>query len=89
MSKIKPYMTNEEVNVALTEFGDVGYDDLPSWLKHELIARGLQFPKREPTDLERWETIMDATEHRIMNKELAIEDYINHYTGKRNYNNVF
>ena len=35
--------------------------------------------RREPTELEKWETVKDAREHRIMNKELTINDYLDKY----------
>ncbi len=89
MQKIKPYMTDEEVIVALRSYDDLGYDDLPGWLKKELQARNIPVPKRSPSELERWETNFDALEHRITNKELTIDDYLKYYQGKRNITDVF
>jgi len=88
MKKIRPYMEDSEVREALRDYEDLGYADLPDWLQRELRARDLPHEIRRPTDLEKWETVSDAREHRIVNKELSIQDYIDHYTGKRNYNHV-
>jgi hypothetical protein len=88
MKKIRPYMEDEEVRKALRDYDDLGYQDLPDWLQRELRARDLPHKKRIPTDIEKWETVSDAREHRIINKELNIQDYMDHYQGKRNYNHV-
>ena len=79
MDKLKPYMTDEEVNKHLSEYGELGFDDIPSWLKNEVKARNLIYEKRMPTEMEQWETVSDAREHRIMNKELTQQDYIAKY----------
>lgn len=79
MTKLKPYMTDEEVNEHLAEFGERGFDDIPSWLRHEIKARNLIYKKRIATESEQWETVEDAREHRITNKELTIKDYLNKY----------
>ena len=79
MTKIKPYMTDEELMKALSEYDEVGFDDLPSWIQDELRARNLTFDSRRPTELEQWETVSDAREHRIVNKELTIKDYLDKY----------
>ena len=88
MKKIRPYMEDEEVRRYLRDYEDLGFTDLPDWLQRELIARDLPHEIRRPTDIEKWETVSDAREHRIVNQELSIQDYIDHYTGKRNYNHV-
>ncbi len=75
----KPYMTDEEVMSALEEHGNHGFDKLPNWLKQELRVRKIQWPTREPTDLEKWDTVEDAREHRILNNELIIKDYQDKY----------
>ena len=79
MTKLKPYMTDEEVNKHLAEYGELGFDDLPSWLRHEILARNLKYDIRQPTEMEQWETVADAREHRITNKELTIKDYSDKY----------
>jgi hypothetical protein len=153
MHKVKPYMSNEEVFRAVQKHGEDGYEDLPEWLKHELIARNINFhrhtlrkkkyttttdytslptginkridicrkaianPKatsqqiieiskrlakyismqasitveyfvtdtrNDPTELEQWDTVSDAREHRIMHKELTIKDYQDKYKRGKN-----
>ena len=79
VKKIKPYMSNEEVMSALAKYDDSGYGDVPQWLKRELQARSITFPKRQATELEQWETVSDAREHRIMHNELTIKDYQDKY----------
>ena len=79
MNKVKPYMSDEEVSRYLAEYDESGFDDIPNWLQQELKARNLQIPKRWPTDMEKWETVGDAREHRIVNKELTQEDYKDKY----------
>jgi hypothetical protein len=76
---VKTYMTDEEVQRYLTEYGDRGYNRLPSWLKDEMKGRNLPCSTRQPTELEQWETVADAREHRIVNKELIIADYQDKY----------
>ena len=88
MKKIRPYMEDEEVREALRDYEDLGYEDLPDWLQRELIVRDLPHKSRRPDDIEKWDTVSDAREHRIVNNELSIQDYIDHYTGKRDYNHV-
>ena len=75
----RPYMTDEEVIHYLEVYGSRGYEKLPSWLKTELSLRNLTWKPREPTDLEKWETVSDAREHRILNNELTIKDYQDKY----------
>ena len=84
----RKYMEDEEVREALREYDDYGFEALPDWLQRELIARDLPHEVRMPTEFEQWETVSDAREHRIVNKELNIQDYLDHYKGKRNYNHV-
>jgi hypothetical protein len=79
MNKVKPYMSDEEVSRYLAEYNESGFDDIPNWLRQELKVRQLVFKKRQPTDMEKWETVSDAREHRIVNKELTQEDYKDKY----------
>ena len=83
MNKVRPYMTDEEVKRYLAEYSESGFDDLPNWLQTELRARQLVFEKRQPTELEQWETVSDAREHRIANKELTQEDYKDKYMRRK------
>jgi hypothetical protein len=82
MNKVKPYMTDEELHRELSQFDESGFDDIPNWLQQELRARQLPIPKRFPTELEQWETVSDAREHRITNNELTLKDYKDKYLGK-------
>ena len=79
MSRLKPYMSDEEVNDHLVEYSDLGFDDLPAWLKTELRIRNLPIPRREATNSEKMVTVFDAREHRILNHELTLVDYKNKY----------
>ena len=79
MTKVKPRMTNEEVKRHLSEYDELGFDSMPGWLKLELQARNITFEKRRPTDLEQWETVSDAREHRILNNEKTIKDFQDKY----------
>jgi hypothetical protein len=36
-----------------------------------------------PTEMQEWETVNDAKEHRIMNKELTIKDYLDKYKNRK------
>jgi hypothetical protein len=79
VKKPKPYMTDVEVSNALERYEDMGYDRLPAWLKREMDARQLPIHKRHPDDVDKIIAEPDAREHRIMNKELTIQDYVNKY----------
>jgi hypothetical protein len=89
MMEIKPYMTDEEVMKELSQYDEHGFEDLPSWLKDEIRARNLPIPARSPSDLEQWETVSDALEHRITNNELTVNDYINKYKHGKDIEHVF
>jgi len=58
----------------LAEYDELGFEELPEWLRHEIRSRDLPIPRREPTELEMWEAEKDAKEHRILHNELTIED---------------
>ena len=77
------YMNDDEVREALRRFDDCAYCDLPNWLISEMQARNLSFPTRAPHDTEMLETVNDAFEHRVLNNELTITDYLNHYRNER------
>jgi hypothetical protein len=76
---MQAYLTDEELSAYLSEYDERGYDDLPQFLQDELQYRNLLIPTRNPTELEIWETVKDAREHRIMNKELILQDYKDKY----------
>jgi len=75
----EPYLTDEEIVCYLSEYDEQGFEALPSWLQQELQVRHITFQRREPTELEKWETIADAREHRILNNEKTIKDYMDKY----------
>ena len=79
MSRLMPYMTNEEVMYSLREYDEHGFESIPEWLQHELQARELPFPTRNPTIHERRDTIQDAKEHRLGNNERIVEDFQDKY----------
>ena len=82
MSKMMPYMTDEEIMFELSHYDEQAFDDLPSWLQQELQVRQIPIPKRQPTEIEMWETVSDAQEHRIMNNERTLQDIKDKYLGK-------
>ena len=79
MIKAKKYMSDTEIWLELQEYGDIGYEDMPKWLKNELIARQLTFDTRQPTIQEMLETEQDAKEHRLFNNEMNLDDYKERY----------
>ena len=79
---VKPRMTDAQVMRYLGNYGDRAYDDLPYWLKQEMKTRKQPYYCRKPTDEEMFDTIRDAREHRITNKELVVSDYIDKYKHK-------
>jgi hypothetical protein len=84
----RPRLSDERIVEYLAEYGDIGFDKLPEWIRSALTSRSITFDKREPTEIEQWETVSDAYEHRVLNNEMTIKDFMDHYTGKRNYNHV-
>jgi hypothetical protein len=97
----RPRLTDEQFAEYLSQYGDLGFDKLPEWVRLELShrtivdknirdERGLRewANVTEPTELQEWETVSDAYEHRVLNNEMTIKDFMDHYTGKRNYNHV-
>ena len=78
-----PYHTNEEVVALLSEYDEVGFQDLPYQLRNTIKSRSIMFRRREPTEHERQVTKADAKEHRHMNNELTIKDYFDKYQGKQ------
>jgi len=85
VKKIKPPMSDHAVINALDRHNESGFDDLPNWLKKELRTRNINMPPRRPTDIEKWETVSDAREHRITNKELTIRDYQDKYMKQKSF----
>ena len=85
-SRMMPHMTNEEVLMYLSEYDEQSFDQLPDWLQQELQVRQFKFGPREPTKEEKFVTIQDAREHRIMNNERNIEDFKDHYKRGKHFN---
>lgn len=66
-------------------YGHLGYEDIPQWLQGELSTlTTLQHNTRPASDLEQWDTVADATEHRITNNEKSTTDILNKYSNKGN-----
>jgi len=86
MSKLIPYRTDEDIKQLITQFDEYAFDDLPKELQSTIRSRTITFNRREPTEIEQWETKSDALEHRVLNKELTLEDYINKYKHGKDYN---
>lgn len=59
----------------LSRYNEQGFNDMPKWLRDEFLMRVTYLKPRQPTDIEQWETNSDAKEHRIVNKEMNIDDY--------------
>ncbi len=68
----RSYMSDAEVSEYLEEYGDLGYDKLPEWLKQELVARRLRFEPHHPTEKEIEETKKDLEEHQVFNNDLTL-----------------
>ena len=86
MSRLMPYMTNEEITRELWEYDEHGFTDMPAWLQHELQARSIPFQKRQPTEQEMQETIQDAKDHRLAYNERNIQDFKDKYLHKGDNN---
>jgi hypothetical protein len=74
-----PHLSDDQLAMKLTEYDEVGYQDVPYMLREKLESRTLIFRRREPTELEQWETNSDAREHRITNNELTLDDYLDYF----------
>ena len=80
--RLKPRkaLTDEQIDTTAYHYGHLGYEDLPQWLQGELSTlTTLQRNTRLPSELEQWDTVVDAYEHRITNKEMTTKDYLNKY----------
>ena len=71
--------SDEELMNQLDYYNELGWEDIPDELQKSITSRTLLATKRTPTEQEQWETIADAREHRIMNKELTMKDYMDKY----------
>jgi hypothetical protein len=78
-----PYRSDEELVQLVNDYDEYAFQDLPAQLKLALRSRDIMFRRREPTEQERNETIIDAKEHRHLNNELTLKDYFDKYQGKQ------
>jgi hypothetical protein len=79
MSRLMPDFTDDQLAYELMKYDEVAFSDVPDNIQLLVISRNMKFDRREPTELEQWETIADEREHRITNKELTIQDYMDYY----------
>jgi hypothetical protein len=79
MSKMMPVHTDQDILRYVSEYDEQSFADMPDWLCVQMQVREFIFGPREPTELEQWETVADAREHRIMNNEKTLQDYKDKY----------
>lgn len=65
-------MNDVELAAALDEFGHLGFDDLPVWLRYELTKRSLTWQPRNPTEQEKQETAFDEVMDNISTNKLSV-----------------
>lgn len=85
MSRLAPHFTDDQLAFELMKYDEAAFSDVPENIRTLIIARNMTFDKREPTELEKWETVEDAREHRITNKELTIKDYLDYYRNGKSF----
>ena len=85
MSRLAPHFTDDQLAFELMKYDEAAFSDVPENIRTLIIARNMTFDKREPTELEMWETVEDAREHRITNKELTIKDYLDYYRNGKSF----
>tara|TARA_R110000751_G_scaffold5594_3_gene25366 strand:- start:4439 stop:4903 length:465 start_codon:yes stop_codon:yes gene_type:complete len=73
--RCKLSLTTQQFCKLLSRYNEQGFNDMPKWLKDQFLMRTTYLKPRPPTELEQWETVSDALEHRIVHKELTIDDY--------------
>jgi hypothetical protein len=73
------FLPIDRLFIYLFEYGERGFDDLPQSIQQHLLYDGYMPVAREPTEWEMEEAEKDAREHRIVNKELTIQDLIDKY----------
>jgi hypothetical protein len=81
-----PYRTDIELAFELTDYDELGYQDIPYMLRQQIESRTLMFKRREPTELEVWETNKDAKEHRHINNERTLDDFKDTYQRGKHFN---
>jgi len=75
----QPYLSNQELNFELSEYGESSFENIPDWLQSELKIRNLGWEIRKPTPIEIEEAEDDGFNHRVSHNELTTTDYINKY----------
>jgi hypothetical protein len=85
VKKVKPDIPNKLLIRYINRYGEFGFKKLPKWLQTQIKIRSPIFKRRSPTEIEMWDTVSDAREHRIINKQLTTQDYLDHYRGKKSY----
>lgn len=86
MTRLIPYRTDEDIRQLVTYYDEQGFTDMPYLLRETIKSRSITFVRRDPTELEMWETNSDAREHRILNNEKTLEDYIDKYKRGKSFN---
>jgi hypothetical protein len=82
-----PYCTNEDIDRYISMYDEQAFQDMPYWLRETVRHRELTYTSREPTELEQWETVSDAREHRILNNEKTMQDFKDKYKHGKSFNN--
>ena len=85
VKKVKPDISNKLLIRYINRYGEFGFKKLPKWLQTQIKIRSPIFKRRSPTEIEMWDTVSDAREHRVVNNQLTVQDYLNHYRGKESY----
>jgi len=75
--KHKLALTAKKFCHLLSRYNEQGFNDMPKWIKDQFLIRVTYLKPRQATEIEQWETVSDALEHRIVHKELTISDYYN------------
>ena len=79
MSRLIGYKTDEELVRHLWHYDELGFQDIPEWLREGIKSRGITFKRRQPTPQEQRETEDDAKYHRLTHNEPNIEDFYHKY----------
>ena len=86
LSRLVPYRSDNDIRQLVSQYDEQSFQDMPYWLRETVKARSVTFTRRQPTELEMWETNNDAREHRIMNNEKTLEDYKDKYLHGKSFN---
>lgn len=85
-SRMMPYHSNEDILRYVSEYDEQSFADMPQWLQIQMQVREFIFGPREPSEVEQFETIADAKEHRIYNNERTIDDFKDQYLRGKHFN---